>query len=135
VLPALAELSLGVGGRISCVMVFSARTCAWLMAGVAMVLVFIRFALVIALLMDGISLVSFGVEDIPPVASAASISRSHCSSKAFFFLFTFKLVFCCLKCMAYFFVVTERVDVAPVFPVMFVWCICLLKRESAPSKS
>ncbi len=115
-LPTLAELSLGVGGRISCVIVFSARMCAWLMARVAMVIFFVRVALVIALLMDGISLVSFWVEDIPPVASAASISQSCCSSKAFFFLSAFKLVFGCLNCMASFFVVTEHVDVAPVFP-------------------
>jgi hypothetical protein len=116
-------------------MVFSAKMCAWLTAGVAMVIVFVGVALVAVLLMDAISLVSFGVEDIPPVASAASISQSCCSSKAFFFLSAFKLVFCCLKCMAYFFIVTEHVDVAPVFPVIFIRCICLLKRESMPSKS
>jgi hypothetical protein len=72
--PALAELLLGVGGRINCVMVFSARFCAWLIAVVVMVIVLVGVALVIALHMVGIKLVSFGVEDIPPVASAASIS-------------------------------------------------------------
>ena len=67
---------------------------------------------------DGVD--RFGVEDIPPVASAASISRSRCSNKAFFFRSVFRSVFCCLKSIAYFFVVTERADVAPVRPVMLV---------------
>ncbi len=84
------------------------------------VIVFIRVALVIVLLMVGISRVTFVIEDIPPIASAASISRSLCSNNAFFFLSVFRSVFCCLKFIAYFFVVTEHVDVAPVFPVMSV---------------
>jgi hypothetical protein len=118
VLLALAELSLGVGGRMSCVMVSSAKILAWLTAGVVMVIVFVGVALVIVLLMVGISQVTFVIEDIPPIASVASISRSLCSNNAFFFLSVFRLVFCCLKFIAYFFVVTEHVDVAPVFPVM-----------------
>ncbi len=88
-----------------------------LTAGVVMVIVFSRVVVVIVLSTVGIDLIPFGVENIPPVASAASIL---CSNKAFFFLSVFKLVFCCLKFIAYFFVVTERADVAPVFPVMSV---------------
>ena len=91
-----------------------------LMAGVVMVIVFSRVAVVIVLSTVGIDLIPFGVENIPPVASAASIPRSLCSNKAFFFLSMFKSVFCCLKFIAYSFVVTERADVAPVFPVMSV---------------
>jgi hypothetical protein len=90
------------------------------MAGVVMVILFVGVALVIILLMVGISQVTFVIEDIPPIASAASISWSLCSNNAFFFLSVFRLVFCCLKFIAYFFVVTERVDVAPVFLVMSV---------------
>ena len=98
--------------------VSSARTRAWLTAGVVMVIVFSGVKAVGAPSIDGTDL--FGVEDIPPVASAASISRSHCSNKAFFFHSAFRSVFCCLKFIAYFFVVTERADVAPVLPVMSV---------------
>ncbi len=100
--------------------VSSARTRAWLTAGVVMVIVFSGVEAVIALSMVGIDRILLGVEDIPPVASAASISWSRCSNKAFFFLSAFKSVFCCLKFIAYFFVATERADVAPVLPVMFV---------------
>ena len=85
-----------------------------------MVIVFVGVALVIVLHMVGISRVTFVTEDIPPIASAASITRSAFSNNAFFFLSTFRLVFCCLKFIVYFFVVTKRVDVAPVFPVMSV---------------
>ena len=91
------------------------------MTGVVMVIVFSGVAAVNALSAVGIDLIPFGVEDIPPVASTASISRSLCSNKAFFFLSAFKSVFCCLKFIAYIFVVTERADVAPVFPVMSIW--------------
>ena len=97
-----------------------ARRRAWLTAGVVMVIVFSGVEAVVALSTVGIERVFFRVEDIPPVASAASISWSFCSNKAFFFLSAFKSVFCCLKFIAYFFVVTERTDVAPVLPVMFV---------------
>ncbi len=90
--------------------------------------------LVGVLLLVVISLVSFGIKDIPPMARVDSISRRHCSNKAFFFLSAFRSVFCYLKFNAYFFVVTERVDVAPVFPVIFVRCVRLLDRESTPSK-
>ena len=101
--------------------VSSARTIAWLTAGVVMVIVsFGVAAFFLALSPLGIDGVLFRVEDIPPVASAASISRSLCSNNAFFFFSAFKSVFCCLKFMAYFFVVTERADVAPVLPVMSV---------------
>ncbi len=86
-----------------------------------MVIVFVGVALVIVLLMVGISSVTFVIEDIPPIASAASISRSLCSNNVFFFLSAFRLVFCCLKFIGYFFVVTEHVEVAHVFPVMSVW--------------
>ncbi len=79
------------------------------MAGVVMVIVFVGVALVIVLLIVGISRVTFVIEHIPPIASAASISRSLCSNNAFFFLSAFRLVFCCLKFIAYFFVVTKRV--------------------------
>ena len=100
--------------------VSSARTIAWLMAGAVMVMVFFGVATLLALSMVGINGILFRVEDIPPVASAASISRSLCSNKAFFFLSAFKSVFCCLKFMAYFFVVTEHADVALVLPVVSV---------------
>ena len=85
-----------------------------------MVIVFSGVVSVVALSTVGVDCILFGVEDIPPVASAASISRSLCSKRAFFFRSAFKSVFCCLKFIAYFFVVTERADVAPVLPVMFV---------------
>ena len=85
-----------------------------------MVIVFSGVEAEIALSVVRIDHILFGVEDIPPVASAASISRSCCSNKAFFFLSAFKLVFCCLKFIAYFFIVTNRADVAPVLPVMSV---------------
>jgi len=102
------------------VVVSSARTRVWLTAGVVMVIVFSGVEAEIALSTVGIDRILFGVEDIPPVASTASISRSHCSNKTFLFLSAFKSVFCCLKFIAYFFVVTERADVAPVLPVMSV---------------
>ena len=100
--------------------VSSARTIAWLTAGVVMVIVFAGVEAVVAQSTVGTDCILFGVEDIPPVASAASISRSRCSNNAFFFLSAFKSVFCCLKFIAYFFVVTKRADVAPVLPVMSV---------------
>ena len=115
--------------------VSSARTRAWLTAGVVMVIVFFGVAAILALSTVRIDRILFGVEDIPPVASAASISRSLCSNKAFFFLSAFKSVFCCLKFIAYFFVVTDQADVAPVLPVMSVRWVHLLDQESTPSKS
>jgi len=83
-------------------------------------MVFVRVAAVFVLSPFEIDIISFEVEDILPVASA-SISRSFCSNKAFFFPSTFKSVFCCMKSIACFFVVTKHVDVAPVLPVMSVW--------------
>ncbi len=100
--------------------VSSARSRAWLTAGVVMVIVLSGVNSLVALSTVGIDCILFGVEDIPPVASAASISQSLCSKRAFFFRSAFKSVFCCLKFIAYFFVVTERADVAPVLPVMSV---------------
>ena len=114
--------------------VSSARTKAWLTAGVVMVMVFFGVATLLAFSTVGDGIL-FRVEDIPPVASAASISCSRCSNKAFFFLSAFKLVFCCLKFIAYFFVVTDRADVAPVLPVMSVRWVRLLDREPTPYKS
>ena len=70
--------------------VSSARTRVWLTAEVDMVIVFSVVGAVGVPSTDGIDL--FGVEDIPPVASAASISRSRCSNKAFFFRSVFRSV-------------------------------------------
>ena len=57
--------------------VSSARTRVWLTVGVVMVIVFSGVEAEIALSMVRIDRILFGVEDIPPVASAASISRSR----------------------------------------------------------
>ena len=70
-----------------------------------------------------------------PVERAVSISLIRCSNAAVFFRSSLRSFFCWLKWRAYFFVVTERLEVIPVFPVISVRWVLLLDLDSMPSRS
>ena len=69
-----------------------------------------------------------------PDKRADSISLRRCFKAEVFFCSSLRFFYCWLKCRACFFVVTEQLEVIPVFPVIFVRCVLLLDRDLIPSK-
>jgi hypothetical protein len=117
----------GGGGRSILTFGGVARLASWVRGGAAM--------LTVLATIGAIFLMFGGCLCMYPAAKAASILQSSCSNCAFFFLSALRLVFCCLKFIANFLVVTEHVEVQPIFPVMLIQWVRMLDRESTPSIS